>query len=141
MRYAEGLEEPRVWLIFAGLWLLFAAQGCSGVKRTGQVIGPPGQLSARGVLVTTPPGLDAELVGQCLQEVDQQQVPGWIAVEVREAPWSDPQAPPGQVAWGQTDMRSWIRVALAKDRASRPLLPALEHEMLHVMTQDPKAGH
>jgi hypothetical protein len=146
MRYLEGCREPGTWVCLLGLWLLYAvtAHGCAEAQHTGRVPYAQPRRTAHGVLVTFPLGLSPGLQEQCLREVDAESVPGWIAVIVTgtERFWVGYASPVDGRASGQTDMRSWIKVRLRHDpEPPLPLLPALAHEMQHVTTQDPLAGH
>ena len=111
--------------------------------------------SPRGVSVWAPMWLQGSLLTTALAEVDStasqpdaQGRPGIVGVPVGyEVIVQDPGAfstgaSPTGLARGMTDMRSRIWVAFRmRPYESTPLLPALNHELLHVATGDANAGH
>lgn len=111
--------------------------------------------SGRGVRVWAPVWLRDGLLAEALAEVDStasqpdaQGRPGLIGVPlgyevVIQDPgaFSTPASPTG-LARGMTDMsaRIWVSFRM-RPWEERPLLPALNHELLHVATGDANAGH
>lgn len=111
--------------------------------------------SPRGVRVWAPSWLTGALLAEALAEVDTTTsqpdalgrasltgVPLGIEVVVQDpGAFSTPASPTG-LARGMTDMSSRIWVSFRmRPYESTPLLPALNHELLHVATQDATAGH
>lgn len=69
-------------------------------------------------------------------------VPAGTLVEIRPAPWPAPYSPTGWAAgewWPVVPRR--IVVAWRWNEADPRLLPALSHELRHMLTRDPLAGH
>lgn len=111
--------------------------------------------SGRGVRVWAPVWLQGALLSEVLAEVDSCASqpdalgrPGLIGVPlgyevVIQDPgaFSTPASPTG-LARGMTDMQSRIWVSFRmRPYETRPVLPALNHELLHVATGDANAGH
>lgn len=111
--------------------------------------------SGRGVRVWAPVWLSGALLAEALAEVDScasqpdaQGRPGLLGVPVSyevviqdPGAFSTPASPTG-LARGMTDMsaRIWVSFRM-RPYETRPVLPALGHELLHVATNDPSAGH
>ena len=111
--------------------------------------------SGRGVRVWAPVWLQGALLAEALAEVDStasqpdaQGRPGLLGVPLGyevivqdPGAFSTPASPTG-LARGMTDMQSRIWVSFRmRPWEERPVLPALNHELLHVVTQDAGAGH
>lgn len=94
-----------------------------------------------GVRVWVPIWLDLfpVLKSDSFVEIDTAKVPLYIEVHIQDPGLFSTQS--GALASGQTDMFSWIAVAFRRIPNSRPLLPALIHEMAHITTGDPLIGH
>jgi hypothetical protein len=98
--------------------------------------------TSRGVLVWAPKWLRDPLLTESLLEIDAAGVPPHFEVVIRDPGSFSTSASPTGLARGMTDMKGWIQVAFRMaPHETTPLLPALVHEMGHVTSQDPRAGH
>ena len=104
----------------------------------------PGSIQSTplGTLVYVPLWLDRDqnLKNEALAEIDSSGIPAGIVVFIQDpGMYSWPPSPTG-LAYGHTDMNTYIYVAW-RTNGSYPLLPALIHEVNHVITKDPNFGH
>ncbi len=148
------------------LLLTAAAAGCGEARGGTAASAAPAlstvsAVSSGGVTVVFPQPLalhHPDLVEACLRLVDQtapepdariapeiRGVPPGVTVYVRQSGAFPVDGPAPGFALGSTDLRSRIWLALKRcsdpSHGDQPLLPALAHELRHVYTLDPSAGH
>jgi len=128
--------------------LLLVALGCSlrghaaSDVSTPPVIPGSWQATPLGVRVFVPRWLDLApaLRTEVLAEIDAAAVPLRIEVRIQDPGAYSFWGSSTGLALGHTDMHSYITAAW-RTKGTYPLLPALDHEMGHVLTQDRCAGH
>lgn len=118
------------------------------------------RVTSRGVLVRLPAPLvrhHPDLVAEVLRRVDSAEperdpriapgtrgVPTRVTVHVLQSGAFPVGGPAPGFALGSTNMddRMWLALrACSAHPHEAPLLPALEHELRHLLTRDPEAGH
>lgn len=164
-RVGEVVDVVSRWLVVAVALVGVAVSGCSEKSRSapgcvhaaGAAARPSGRYvtSPRGVRVWAPDWLRGSMLSEALAEVDdvEPEADSRIATGTRGVPvgvevtimdpgsFSTPASASG-LARGQTDMASSIVVSWRMQPwETRPLMPALAHEVRHLMSRDAQAGH
>jgi hypothetical protein len=86
-------------------------------------------------ILTTQPESDSRIRPEVLG------VPAGYTVYIQDPGSFSTSSSPTFLAVGQTDMISNLWLAWRSDASKEILLPALKHELRHVYTNDPMAGH
>lgn len=152
------------WLVVVAA-LGLAVAGCSEKSRSAPACAsssalaskPAGRYvtSPRGVRVWAPDWLRGSMLSEALSEVDDVEpeadsriaagargVPVGVEVTIMDPGSFSTAASGSGLARGQTDMVSSIVVAWRMQPwETKPLMPALAHELRHLATRDAQAGH